>query len=78
MLHKTFSRCARGLYHLTILTKMTILKTATNAGLHNCASRRFNKNGSFSSYEGIYAWLQILKRDLDGNENLRKNDIIFC
>ena len=33
--------------------------------VHGC---EFNKNGSFSSYEGIYAWLQILKRDLHGNE----------
>ena len=32
----------------------------------------FNKNGNFNFTHIIYAWLQILKRDLHGNENLRK------
>ena len=32
--YKHFPRCARSLYHLIILTKMAILKSATNARLH--------------------------------------------
>ena len=36
-------RAARGVYHLIILTNMTILKRATNACLQNCAWRRIQQ-----------------------------------
>ena len=38
----------------------------------------FNNNDNFNitfSYETIYGWLQILKRDHDRNEDLRKENL---
>ncbi len=32
----------------------------------------FNKNGNLNFTQLFYAWLQIRKRDLHGNENLRR------
>ena len=34
----------------------------------------FNKNDNFDFTKLFYAWLQILKRDLHGNVNLRKRN----
>ena len=48
-LHKTFPRCARGLCHLMILTKMTISIRATNACLQKIVhGGDFNNNAIFS------------------------------
>ena len=33
----------------------------------------FNKNDNLNFTQLFYAWLQILKRDLNGNEQLKKN-----
>ena len=35
----------------------------------------FNKNCNLNFTQLFYAWLQILKRDLHGNENLRKRTL---
>ena len=37
----------------------------------------FNKNGNLHFTRLFYAWLQILKRDLHGNENLRMTINIY-
>ena len=72
-----FFRAARGLYHIIILTKLTILKRATDAiyKIVHAIGSEFNKNGNnnyLNFTQLFHAWLQILKRDLRGNENLRK------
>ena len=77
ILYKTFSRCARGLYRLTILAKTIIQKTATNACLQTCAGRRFWQNDKFDLTELFMHGYKILKRDLDGNENFQKRKVIF-
>ena len=37
----------------------------------------FNKYDNFNFTDLFYAWLQILKRDLFGNKNLRKEKYSF-
>ena len=37
----------------------------------------FNKNGKLNFTEIFYAWLQILKRDLHGHENITKRRNLF-
>ena len=51
--HVIFFRAARGLYHLIILTKMTILKRATNACLQTYAWRRIYQKWQFEFYAPI-------------------------
>ena len=43
----------------------------------NVHGGEFNKNGNLNFTHKFCAWLQILKRDLHGNENLLKRRIIF-
>ena len=68
-------RCSDGaiLRCAGILTKMIILKRATNACLQNCAIEANSpKKRNLNFTQLFYAWLQILKRDLHGNEDWRR------